>query len=208
MDSDSPSCLEAGIRLQLGDTDEAERLVEDALPLMDAEGAPRVAARLYGVLAQALQQNGKFARAESLAMAALNEQAQGTTDFEAMARTRAGGLLQLSLIRLDLNKFDSALDDAEKALALYSERGAPSGDDFARVNYRRGRARWGLAVTAKPSRPCPLPTLTGSKPLPQAKRRCSRPTGTGRRLSPMERLHAVVGWWPWLRQRWPRRLIP
>ena len=177
---------------------------------MDAEGAPQVAARLYGCWRKRSNQNGKFVRAESFAMAALNEQARGTTDFEPTARTRAAGLLQLSLVRLDLNKFDSALEDAEKALALLSESNAPSGNDLARCEL--------------PARPCPARALL-SQPSRRGVVRCPRSLEAspcrkrsgglsltywyGQALiTSGEVALRVARWWPPLRQGWPRRLIP
>jgi tetratricopeptide (TPR) repeat protein len=132
---------EAQMRLQLGESGTAERLAEEAVQSMEAEGAQIIGWRIYAVLAAALHQNGKLERAESFAIAALENDG---VEFAPTARRNADHHLGLSLIRLDLAKYQIALEDAEKASALLSEAGELGADDLARVNFRRGRSFLGL----------------------------------------------------------------
>ena len=132
---------EAEIRERLGDFETAERLAEEAVQFMETEGAHIIAWRIYDVLAGALFNNGKLERAESFAVAALENDG---VEYAPTPGRIAWHRLQLCLIRLDLAKYQSALELAEEALALFSEERAPSAREVSHVNYRRGRALLGL----------------------------------------------------------------
>jgi len=130
---------EADVYLRLGDTQTAERLAEEALLAMQVAGTQAQAERVYGVLAQALHENGKPDRAETFAVASLEH-----VELVTSASGHASKLLRLGRIRLVLGKYQSALELADQALALYSEKGAPGAGQFSQVNYQRGRALLGL----------------------------------------------------------------
>jgi len=66
------------------------------------------------------------------------------SDDPATPRYRAESLLHISRIRLELANYQGALEAADRAAALLSEHGAPSAEDEAAVNDRRGRALLGL----------------------------------------------------------------
>jgi tetratricopeptide (TPR) repeat protein len=132
---------EADTRLRLGDTEKAEEIAEEAVRLMEGQKLFVVAERQYWVLASALHQNGKLERAEKFALAALEHE---DVDRPATPERRAAKLLLLSWIRIDLGKHQGALEAADQALKLYSEKGALSPSARARVDFRRGRALLGL----------------------------------------------------------------
>ena len=127
----------ASVHLQLGDAETALQFAEEALLAMQAaESLLFMGDWVYGVLAQALHENGRPERAETIAVAALEQ--------PEWAGGRAWQLLRLGRIRLVLGKYQSALELADQALALYSEKGAPEEVQLSQVNYQRGRALLGL----------------------------------------------------------------
>jgi tetratricopeptide (TPR) repeat protein len=79
-------------------------------------------------------------RAETFAVASL-EHGEYTPKN---ASQRAWKMLRLGRIRLALGKYQSALELAEQALVLFSEKGTPRAGDVSQVNYQRGRALLGL----------------------------------------------------------------
>jgi tetratricopeptide (TPR) repeat protein len=132
---------EATMRLGLGDTETAERLAEEALPLIEQEAGPFVVDDLFDVLAEALYENGKFARAESFALKALGDDEKARQAiFLSINR-----LLLLSHIRWELANYEGAIEAADRALKLLAENDTRRAWILARVNLRRGRALLGLA---------------------------------------------------------------
>jgi tetratricopeptide (TPR) repeat protein len=133
---------EAMTRFRLGDTEAAERVIEEAVPQIAQEAAPIVVEPLFRVLAQALYQNGKFARAESFMLKVLGQ-------HEKVEVERGEDLFLLSLIRLELADYEGAIEAADRALVQSSVKGTPPDGAVARFNYRRGRALLGMGRYAE-----------------------------------------------------------
>jgi tetratricopeptide (TPR) repeat protein len=127
---------EATMRFSLGDTETAERLAEEALPLIEQEAGPFVVDTLYDVLAGALYENGKYARAELFASKAFGQEAKARQAiFLSIDR-----LFLLSKIRLELANYEGAIEAADRAFALLPEHDSRRAYVLARANLRRGRA--------------------------------------------------------------------
>ena len=133
------------IHRRLGDPETAESVGEEAVAQMKQEDAdPSIDSMLFHHFAQALYENGKYARAESFELAALKELEKDLSDDPTLPSDRAKTLLQISRIRSQRANHQGALEAADQALALFSGKGAPSAGDQAAVNGRRGRALLGL----------------------------------------------------------------
>jgi tetratricopeptide (TPR) repeat protein len=133
------------VHLRLGDPETAERVGEEAVALMKQDEAdPTADHMLLDLLARALYANGKYARAESMELAALKELEKDLSDDPVLPSHRAWTLLQLSRIRSERANHQGALDSADQALASLSNKGAPSLADQAAVDSRRGRILFDL----------------------------------------------------------------
>ena len=133
------------VHLRLGDSETAERVGEEAVARMKQVDADPVGDyMLLDHFAQALHANGKYARAELFELATLKALEKELSDDPNTTSERAQTLLQISLSRLELANHQGALEAADQALALFSEKAAPGASEQARVNFRRGRAFLGL----------------------------------------------------------------
>ena len=135
---------EARVRLRLGHTEEAERIAEAGIPLLQDEGAFPIAGRLFKVLSQALHENGKSERAEAFALISLDLHERDLAGFEPTPAQVGDDLLMLGEIRRAGGRYALALGDADRALAAFSKEGEASKGQRIGVDALRGRALLGL----------------------------------------------------------------
>jgi tetratricopeptide (TPR) repeat protein len=135
---------EARVRLHLGHTEEAERIAEAGIPLLQEEGALPIAGRLFQVLFQALHENGKFERAEAFALIALDLHERDLAAFEQTPAQVGDNLLMLGEIRRAGGRHALALGDADRALRAFSKEGEATKGQRVAVDALRGRALLGL----------------------------------------------------------------
>jgi serine/threonine protein kinase len=135
---------EARVRLRLGHTEEAERIAEAGIALLQEEGALPTAGRLFQVLSQALHENGKSERAEAFALISLDLHERDLAAFEPTPAQVGDNLLMLGEIRRAGGRHALALGDADRALGAFSKDGEATKGQRIAVDALRGRALLGL----------------------------------------------------------------
>jgi serine/threonine protein kinase len=144
---------EASVRLRLGDTEEAERIAEAGIPLLQDEGAQPTAGRLFRVLSRALHENGKLERAEAFTMISIDLYERDLAESEPTPSSIGDELLRLGEIRRAAGKYDAALAAADAALRAYASKDTASKGERMAVDALRGRTLLGLG---RPNEALPL----------------------------------------------------
>lgn len=135
---------EAWVQLRLGDSEAAERIAEGGIPLLQEEGATPVASLLFRLLARTLFENGKFERAESFMLAAIDQTARDLGPEQPTPQSRGDELLWLARIRAAAGLHEAALADADRASTVLAEGGSVSAAQRSSIDALRGQCLLGM----------------------------------------------------------------